>query len=90
MAFAAAAELNTVQQPSEKYVRAQVYDPLFVFGLPVTGAYWVKTKVGGKELPILFQVFERRVLTYNPANQPKWRIEMGNVSQHYHRWRYGT
>jgi hypothetical protein len=72
-----------------RYVRAQVYDPLFVFGLPVTGAYWVKTKVGGKELPILFQVFERRVLTYNPTNPPQWRVEMGNVGQHYYTWRYG-
>jgi hypothetical protein len=72
-----------------RYVRAQVYDPLFVFGLPVSGAYWVKTKVGGKELPILFQVFERRVLTYNPANPPAFRVEMGNVGQHYQLWRYG-
>jgi hypothetical protein len=72
-----------------RYVRAQVYDPLFVFGLPVTGAFWVKAKVGGKELPILFQVFERRVLTYNPANTPAFRVEMGNIGQHYHLWRYG-
>jgi hypothetical protein len=71
-----------------RYVRAQVYDPLFVFGLPVTGAYWVKVKVAGVERPILFQVFERRVLTYNPANQPAFRVEMGNVGQHYYQWRY--
>ena len=71
------------------YVMDQVYDPLFVFGLPVTGAYWVKTKVGGKEVPVLFQVFERRVLTYNPANPPAFRVEMGNVGQHYQLWRYG-
>ena len=63
---------------------------LFVFGLPVTGAYWVKTQVGGKEMPVLFQVFERRVLTYNPANPPDFRVEMGNVGQHYHLWRYGN
>jgi hypothetical protein len=74
---------------SGRYVDGQVYDPLFVFGLPVTGAYWVKTKVGGKELPVLFQVFERRVLTYNPANPPAFRVEMGNVGQHYRVWRYG-
>jgi hypothetical protein len=72
-----------------RFVRAQIFDPLFVFGLPVSGAYWVKTKVGGKELPILFQVFERRVLTYNPANPAQWRVEMGNVGQHYYAWRYG-
>jgi len=72
-----------------RYIRGQVYDPLFVFGLPVTGAYWVKVRVGGVERPILFQVFERRVLTYNPANPAGWRIEMGNVGQHYFEWRYG-
>jgi hypothetical protein len=71
-----------------RYVRAQVYDPLFVFGLPVTGAYWVKARVGGVERPVLFQVFERRVLTYNPANPPAFRVEMGNVGQHYFQWRY--
>jgi hypothetical protein len=72
------------------YVEDQVYNPLFVFGLPVSGAYWVKTKVGGKEMPVLFQVFERRVLTYNPANPPAFRVEMGNVGQHYYKWRSGT
>ncbi len=71
-----------------RYIRSQVYDPLFVFGLPVTGAYWVKANVGGVARPILFQVFERRVLTYNPANDPAFRVEMGNVGQHYYQWRY--
>ncbi len=71
-----------------RYVRGQVYDPLFVFGLPVTGAYWVKVKVAGVERAVLFQVFERRVLTYNPANEPAFRVEMGNVGQHYYQWRY--
>lgn len=71
-----------------RFVRSQVYDPLFVFGLPVTGAYWVNVKVGGVERPVLFQVFERRVLTYNPANEPAFRVEMGNVGQHYYQWRY--
>ncbi|HNP74589.1 MAG TPA: hypothetical protein PLO33_19775 [Kouleothrix sp.] len=71
------------------FKNGKVYDPLFVFGLPVTGAYWVKAKVGGVERPILFQVFERRVLTYNPANDPAFRVEMGNVGQHYFQWRYG-
>lgn len=73
-----------------RYVNAQVYDPLFVFGMPVSGAYWVKTNVGGEEKAVLFQVFERRVLTYNPANPPAFRVEMGNVGQHYYQWRYPT
>ena len=72
-----------------RYIRGQLYDPLFVFGLPVSGAYWVKVRVGSVERPILFQVFERRVLTYNPANPAGWQVEMGNVGQHYFEWRYG-
>ena len=47
-----------------------------------------KTTIAGKEQPVLFQVFERRVLTYNPANPAAFRVEMGNVGQHYFRWRY--
>jgi len=70
--------------------RAKVFNPVFVFGYPVTEPYWVKAKVGGKEVPILFQVFERRVLTYNPANELAFRVEMGNVGKHYYEWRYGT
>jgi hypothetical protein len=69
-------------------VQAQVYAPNFVFGLPVTAAYWVNSRVAGQDMPILFQVFERRVLTYNPANPPGARVEMGNVGQHFYRWRY--
>jgi hypothetical protein len=75
---------------NNQYVTGQVYDPLFVFGLPVTQAYWVNVEVGGEEVPILFQVFERRVITYNPANDPSFRVEMGNVGRHYCEWRYGA
>ncbi|HYF62889.1 MAG TPA: hypothetical protein VD886_08765, partial [Herpetosiphonaceae bacterium] len=73
-----------------RYVTTNVYNPLFVFGKPVTGAFWVKTTIAGKVQPVLFQVFERRVLTYNPANPAAFRVEMGNVGQHYYRWRYET
>ena len=69
-------------------VQAQVYEPDFVFGKPVTPACWVASRVGGNEQMVLFQVFERRVLTYNPANSPAFRVEMGNVGQHFYRWRY--
>jgi hypothetical protein len=70
------------------FTHQQVYDPLYIFGLPITPAVWVKATIGGIEQPVLFQVFERRVLTYNPANPPAFRVEMGNVGQHYQQWRY--
>jgi hypothetical protein len=61
---------------------------LVAFGLPLTEAYWTRATVGGVEQAVLVQAFERRILTYTPANPAAWRVEMGNVGQHYYRWRY--
>jgi hypothetical protein len=38
---------------------------------------------------VLVQLFERRALTYNPANPAVTQVEMGNVGRHYFNWRYG-
>jgi Tol biopolymer transport system component len=40
------------------------------------------------EKDVLVQLFERRVLTYTPSNPAGFQVEMGNVGQHYYRWRY--
>jgi hypothetical protein len=63
---------------------------VFVLGLPMSEPYWTRVKVRGVDQDVLIQVFERRALTYNPANDPAWQVEMGNVGQHYHVWRYGS
>jgi hypothetical protein len=34
------------------------------------------------------QLYERRVVTYTPSNPAEFRVEMGNVGQHYFQWRY--
>ena len=39
---------------------------------------------------VLIQAFERRVLTYTPANPRAFQVEMGNVGRHYYDWRYGA
>jgi hypothetical protein len=72
-----------------QYLQGQIVDWLFVVGLPISEPYWARVRVGGIEQDVLMQAFERRVLTYTPANDPAWRVEMGNVGQHYLRWRYG-
>ena len=64
-------------------------DWLFAMGYPISEPYWVRCRVAGEEHDILVQLFERRVLTYTPANPPGWQVEMGNVGLHYYRWRYG-
>lgn len=58
-----------------------------VFGLAISEPYWVTTKIAGVDRIVLVQLFERRVLTYNPA-LPVNSVEMGNLGQHYYQWRY--
>jgi hypothetical protein len=67
----------------------RVLDPLFAFGRPITEPHWARVRVAGRSVSVLFQAFERRLLTYNPSNPAPWQVEMGNVGQHYLRWRYG-
>ena len=64
------------------------FDWLFVMGYPTTDAYWTRVRVGGVDKEVMFQAFERRVLTYVPSNPPAFQVEMGNVGQHYYQWRY--
>ena len=80
-----------VYDTSGKLVQAKLFDPLFyATGFPITEAYWTKVKVGGTVKDVLVQAFERRVLTYTPANPAGFQVEMGNDGRHYHLWRYGN
>jgi len=63
--------------------------PFFAVGLPITEPYWVRAMVGGTARDVLLQAFERRVLSYTPANPDGFRVEMANVGTAYARWRYG-
>ncbi len=60
----------------------------FATGRPITEPYWANVLVGGTPKLVLVQCFERRCLTYTPDNAPEWRVEMGNIGQHYYEWRY--
>lgn len=72
-----------------EYVDGRIFNPtFFATGFPVTDPYWSRVTVNGDEKDVLIQCFERRCLTYTPENEPGWRVEMGNVGQHYYRWRY--
>jgi len=61
---------------------------LQILGYPIAEPCGVKTIIGGKSQYVLVQLFERRVLTYNPANPSATQVEMGNVGRHYYNWRY--
>ncbi|NWJ96222.1 MAG: PPC domain-containing protein [Chloroflexi bacterium] len=72
------------------YKQGSVRDWVFSMGLPLSEPFWIKAQVDGVEKDVLVQLFERRVLTYTPANTPDWRVEMSNVGQHYYLWRYSA
>jgi hypothetical protein len=72
-----------------RFLQNQPDDWLFAFGYPISEPYWTVARVGGVDKPVLVQLFERRALTYTPGNSPGYEVEMGNVGQHYHQWRYG-
>lgn len=63
-------------------------DWVYMMGYPLTEPYWMSTRIGGVETDVMVQVFERRLLTYNPNNPPSYQVEMGNIGQHYYNWRY--
>lgn len=69
--------------------RSGIDNWVFVLGYPISEPYWVQVNIGGKPARVLVQLYERRTLTYNPANPVEWQVEMGNIGQHYYRWRYG-
>jgi hypothetical protein len=71
-----------------KYSEDMISDWLFSIGYPVTEPYWSEVKVAGVNKQVMFQAFERRVLTYTPSNDPAYQVEMGNVGLHYLNWRY--
>jgi len=63
---------------------------LTTVGLAVTEPLAAKFRVGGVVHSGAVQVFERRVLTYTLDNPDPFKVEMGNIGQHYYQWRYGT
>ena len=73
---------------SNGYYNDLIFDWIPTVGLPLTEPYWTKAVVGGRQVDVLVQAFERRVLTYTPSNNDAFKVEMGNVGRHYFRWRY--
>ena len=73
-----------------KQQTARLSDPYFyATGYPVTNAFWASVKIENKpNTDVLIQAFERRVLTYVPSAPEGFKVQMGNIGQHYYSWRY--
>ncbi|NWJ44360.1 MAG: cellulase family glycosylhydrolase [Chloroflexi bacterium] len=66
----------------------KVFNWVSAMGFPITEPYWTQAMVAGKPTDVLVQAFQRRVLTYTPSNPKEFQVEMGNVGQHYYKWRF--
>jgi hypothetical protein len=62
----------------------------YTMGYPITEPYWATVAIRSQPRDVLTQCFERRCLTYTPSNPDGFKVEMGNVGQHYYKWRYQT
>lgn len=80
-------QVGTVQINGENR-QDMLVDWLYMIGHPASEPYWVRTNIGGVPQDLMVQVYERRILTYNPRNPAAWQVEMGNVGRHYYAWRY--
>jgi hypothetical protein len=74
----------------DKVVNARLSDPYFyATGYPIAEAYWASVKIAGvANTDVLIQPYERRVLTYVPTAPQGFKVQMGNIGQHYYGWRY--
>ncbi len=79
-----------IYKPMMDYIDALPLPMDQTTGYPISPPFYAQVKIAGKATWILAQAFERRVLTFNPDNPAPFRIEFGNIGQHYYQWRYGN
>lgn len=88
-----AMQISAYDDATKHNVAAGFADYRAKAGLPTIGyaisePFRATVKVGGTPKDVMVQVFERRVLTYTPSNADAFKVEMGNIGQHYFAWRY--
>lgn len=73
----------------QRYVDESLFDWHTSVGLPLSEAYWTRVKIGGEDKNVMFQIFERRILTFTPSNPEPLAVESNNAGVHYVQWRFG-
>jgi hypothetical protein len=87
------ANIATFDDPTKHNVPGVFVDyrnkaSLATIGYAISEPFLATVKVAGQQKQVMIQVFERRVLTFTPDNPVAFQVEMGNIGQHYYRWRY--
>lgn len=79
---------HNVPEVFMSYFKGQPWDWVYVAGYPISEPYWTRTEVAGQPRNVLVQVFERRTITYDPAEVKEYQVQFGNVGRTYYNWRY--
>lgn len=79
---------HNVPEAFLNYFNGQPWDWVYIAGYPISEPYWTRTEIAGEQRPVLVQIFERRTVTYDPAEAQQYRVQFGNVGQQYYNWRY--
>ena len=74
-----------------QFVQQRLNDPWFyASGYPIAEPFWASVTIAGvANTAVLIQPYQRRVLTYVPSAPTGFKVQMGNIGQHYYDWRYG-
>lgn len=75
---------------------AQVFDDALgadhiaeLAGAPLSEPVWISVPVDNTPTDLLIQLWERRVLVYNPTQAEGERVRWNEAGRHYAQWRYG-
>jgi hypothetical protein len=80
--------VGPVNTPSGKTVTGPVFEWQYILGYPITEPLWTTAKFNGKNQEVLIQLFQRRVLIYNPTAPEGSKVDFNNVGRHWYNWAY--
>ncbi|MDQ3548694.1 MAG: hypothetical protein M3439_07715, partial [Chloroflexota bacterium] len=78
---------RNIAAPFVTWSESLPYSDLYLLGHPLSEPLWIDTVVNGEPKQVLFQAFERRILTYTPGNAEGMQVESTDVGIHYRLWR---
>ena len=78
-----------VQNPAGQTVTGSLAEWQYLVGFPMTEPYWITANFGGTSQEVVIQLFQRRVLIFNPAAPAGKQVDFTDVGRDWYNWQYG-
>lgn len=78
-----------VSAPNGQVVTGPLFEWQYILGYPLSEPFWIMATSGGKSQELLVQLFERRVLVFNPSAPADQRVDFTDIGRHWFNWQYG-